>query len=383
MVFVEPFFEFKFVLGHHKTMKYDDAPKKILIVNLGGIGDVLLSTPALRALRKRYPQAYLAFCGVPRVCDFIRHFKIFDVVMPFLAYEEKARIFGIAHARETVRFLRRLRQERYDLAINMRTIVSWLSAVKMALLFFCIRAKCSLGRDTDGRGFFFEKRVLEPTFGNQHEMDYDLQAVALLGADISDESVVLEVPSLSRLKVDSLLEQEGIGKNESFIGIHIGGIATRRWPLAYYAAFIKGLRKETRWPIVVVAGPGEEYLGHRLQELAGDPFVRIRGGLDVFGLAAFIQRCALWVSGDTGPMHIAAVLRVPQVAIFGGGPLARYDPRRISDKAVVFSCYDSCGPCWKLSCYSLKCLKGIRPSDVVQAALAMIKSTAVRGAEKT
>ena len=354
-------------------MNFKYPVKKILVVNLGGIGDVLLSQPALRALKNLYPQTHMTFLGVPRVCDLIRDFKIFDEVVGFLAYEERARTFGISRFIDIMRLLRRLRQERYDLAINMRTIASWPSAIKMALLFFCIGARHTLGRDTNGRGFFFEEKVFEPIFGDRHEIDYGLQAVALLGADISDESIVLNVSPLSRLEVDSLLEKEGIGKNEDIIGIHIGGIATRRWPLEYFAQLIKNIRRETGWPVVVAAGPGEEYLGNRLKELTGGGFVSMAGRLDVSCLAAFIQRCALSVSGDTGPMHIAAVLHRPQVAIFGGGPLAHYDPRRISKKAVVFSSYSKCGPCWKLSCSSLACLKDTRPSDVTQAALGLIR----------
>jgi len=66
-------------------MNFKHPVHKILVVNLGGIGDVLLSQPALRALKNFYPQAYLVFLGVPRVCDLIRDFKIFDDIIPFSA----------------------------------------------------------------------------------------------------------------------------------------------------------------------------------------------------------------------------------------------------------------------------------------------------------
>jgi heptosyltransferase-2/heptosyltransferase-3 len=368
MVFVEPFFEFKSVLGHYETMRYEDAPKKILIVNLGGLGDVLLSTPALRALRKHYPQARIVFCGVPRTCELVRGFPYIDEAVLFDPYEEKTRSFRWGRVGRLLFFLNKLRSQKFDLAINMRTIVSWPSALKTALLFSSIGAHTTVGRDTDGKGFFFNAKVPEHWPGDRHEMDYDLATVALLGVDVSDRSLRWDIPVSSREAVAQLLAQEGVGPHDRLIGFHVGGIATRRWPLSYFAETIREIQKvRPQARVVISAGPSEVFLFEQLKRETQGPLVNMAARLDWNELAALIERCDVFVTGDSGPMHVAAILGKPLVAIFGGGSLERYDPRRISDRVVVLSSGVDCVPCLRLKCRSLKCLRNIMPRDVGEA----------------
>ena len=191
---------------------------KILIVNLGGIGDVLLSMPALRALRKLYPNAHIAFLGVPRTCELAMFFCLFDETMSFAAYDERYRRFSFKRMMETLKLLFFLRRQQFDMIINMRTLVSWMSAFKMALIFSFIGAKYRVGRDTAGRGFFLNIKIRETAFGEKHEMEYDLDTVAALGADVSDREIHLDI---ERFDTESASAQKELLQNNKYFYVFV------------------------------------------------------------------------------------------------------------------------------------------------------------------
>ena len=117
--------------------------KAILVINLGGIGDILLATPALRALRGLYPKAFIALLTIPRSV----------AIAEDLPYIDK--IFNIQLSlKEDLRLFVSLRKMGFDMLINMRTLASWPGALKMATLFSLVGARYRVGRDTERRGFF-------------------------------------------------------------------------------------------------------------------------------------------------------------------------------------------------------------------------------------
>ncbi len=347
--------------------------RKILIVNLGGIGDCLLSLPALRSLKKLYPKGRMSFLGVPRACGFVSEFDLFDEVISFEIYDEKIRKF---HPGRLIKFLKIfffLRKKRFDMAINMRTIVSLMSALKMALLFYFIGARLKVGRDTAGRGFFLNIKVKETALGEKHEMEYDLDTIAALGAKIADKTIPLIINSADRENINKRLLEAGVREGDVLIGIHVGGMPSRRWPVAYFAEMIDMLEQKLHCSFVITGGFGEEELFNRLKEKCKARLVDMVDKTSLEEWFVLISRCSLFVSNDTGAMHVAAVLRTPLVAIFGGGYLKRYDPRAISDKAVVLYRDVSCAPCDRVNCRSMRCLKEIMPKDAAEAVLALFK----------
>jgi len=351
--------------------------RKILVINLGGIGDLFLSSAALRVLRSYFRQARIVFCGVPRTAAFARRLGVFDEVVPFTGYEEGARRFALSRLRSFVGFLVALRRERFDLAVNMRTLHSRLAAWKMAFLFFAIGPRTRAGRDTDGRGFFLNVKVLETTRGEKHETEYDLDTVRALGAAVSDVSLKVDVPESSRQAVAAFLERNGISATERLIGANPGGALSHRWPLVHFGTALKQLADRRPCAVVVTGGKGEKGLGEALVgALRGYRVVNAVGRFSWEELCAFLERCDLFITNDTGPMHVAAALKTPMVALFGPGYLTRFDPRHLSEKAIVLHEQAACAPCDKLSCRDLRCLKRITPQAVVSAGLELLERDA-------
>ena len=334
---------------------------KILVVDLGGIGDLLLAQPALRALRQKYPQAMIDTLVVGRCAGLIRLYGLCD----------HEYIFG----RNILSFLfvlGSLRHSRYDLVINMRTMISWPAAIKMFALFSFIGGRISAGRDTNRKGFFFKIKVAEIEPGGKYEMEYDIDTVAAIGAREIDRTIRLPVGQESRDKVEEILRINDIKSGNALIGIHPGGMPSRRWPLDRYRSLMDGINAAYPGAFLIIGGAEEKALAKELLRGKEYPVVDLTGKLSIQETAALIQRCRLFISNDTGTMHIAAVAGIPQIAIFGPGQLTRFDPRVISPKAVVLYAKSECAPCNHFTCGSLRCLKAVTAQMALDAALKLL-----------
>lgn len=341
--------------------------KKILIINLGGIGDVLLSTPTLRALRKFYPQTEVSILIAPRVYEIVKNLSYINEVLVFhVGYGGTipfTKIFG------NLKTLFVLRNKQFDLAINMRTLVSKKSALKIKFLLGIINPKMKAGRDTEGWGYFFDVKVPEPEIGEKYEMDYDIETLELLGVNVGDRSIDFEIDEASKERVNQLLLKEGVTEDDILIGIHPGGMASRRWPIENFSRVIKEINKKTKCKFVITGGKEESFLVNELMKMTDLKMINVVGKINIKELGALIKRCNLYISNDTGPIHIAAILKIPLIAIFGSSEITRYDPRNISEKATVFYKKVDCSPCYNVNCKSMKCMKAILPEEVIEASL--------------
>ncbi|HLD40727.1 MAG TPA: glycosyltransferase family 9 protein [Candidatus Omnitrophota bacterium] len=336
--------------------------KKILIVNLGGMGDFLLSCPAVKALREYYQGAEIVLLTLARTKPVAGAFAYFDQIIAF--------DFSFLGAFKQALTLRR---RNFDLVLNMRTLVSCPGALKMAFLFYLIGAKLRAGRDTSGRGFFLDIKAPEDAVGSLPEYEYDLNTVRALGIPAEFSLPRLPVRDEDMAYMDNFLKTRNIDPADMLIGINpFAPWLSKCWPIGNFAALIKALRKEFSCKIVITGSSDEVEKALRLQDLAGAELA-IASGETTFGqLAALIKRCSLYITNDTGPMHIAAILQAPLVALFGGGYLKRFDPRNISKKAIVFHKDAHCAPCDKVNCDSMKCLKEITPDEVMAAARSLL-----------
>ena len=344
--------------------------RKILVVNLGGIGDLLLSTPALRSIKNDLKPLSLSLLTVPRVYDLARTLGYIDRVY---LLEKRASPAGIWR---NISMLSRLRKERFDLAINMRTMATKRGAFIMKWLLWAIRPALKAGRDTNGRGGFFDIKIDEAMPGDKYEMDYDIDIAKALGARVTDRSLDIKADTESLKRVKGRMEDSGIKPGGLLIGMHMGGMPSRRWPAENYFEFMKKVSGKSDCKFLIT-GEGRDYnIMADLNKKTGLKIFDMTGGLDIKELTALISLCDLYVSNDTGPMHIAAALQTPLVAIFGPGNLARFDPRNISDKAAVLYKKADCAPCEKKRCRTRDCLQAISPREAVEAALSLLNLAA-------
>ena len=351
--------------------------KHVLIINLGGIGDLLLSTPALKALRDLYPEAEISILVPSRISEIVKNLSYIDNVLLFNI--EYGRIVHFSKIIRNLKVLLSLRNKHVDIAINMRTLVSDRSARKVKILLAIIRPGMKVGRDTEGRGNFFDMIIPETDIGTKSEIEYGIETVKALGANSIDRTIDFEIDQESIENVDKILEREYISKDVILVGVHPGGMPSRRWPIENFVKLAEDLPKRIPCKLVATGQKSEISLVKELVRASRGEVINLAGKLSIIELGALIKRCNLFVSNDTGPMHISAIVGTPLVAIFGPGDIAHYDPRNISDKAVVLFEKVDCAPCAKIECQTMKCLKKIHPEEVIEAALGLVSYRNKRG----
>lgn len=338
--------------------------EKILVLDLGGIGDVLLSLPAYKSLRQEFPQARIFFMGVPRVHELVTGLNIFDEIYLF---DKKSRNPFV-----NLKNILILRWQRLNILINMRTLVSKDSAKKMRSLVRFIRARKTVGRNTAGRGDFFDLKIEEEDVGCKHELELNFDLIKTLGCPDVEKSIELDIHHRHFEKIDEIFKRYHLNESDQIIGVNLGGMPSRRWPLEYFAEFMENIDPKINAKFVVVGSDYEKELAVRLYERTVAKFINISGKLKFWELAAFIKRCDIFVTNDTGTMHLAAALKTRLVAIFGPGDLQRYDPRYLFSEVAVLYRKSECAPCNNFSCDDLKCLKMIHPGQVTAATHGLI-----------
>ncbi|MHB9154208.1 MAG: glycosyltransferase family 9 protein [Endomicrobiales bacterium] len=330
---------------------------RILIVNLGGAGDLVLSSAALRLLREKYKTARMDILAAERCRELAQAYGFFDHVYPFPWKLPAA-----------LKLLGTLRRVRYDITANMRTIVGWRGAVKMYALLKFIGGRVWAGRNTDRRGFFFDLKVPETYRAEKREFEYDLDMARLLGAEAGAVRIHVPFSSGDLAYVESLFREKNISPADCVIGINPGGQPSRRWPRENFAELIRLLLRSLPCKIILTGSGGEKELGASLRTAAGvERVLDLSGATTIPKLSLAAGKCRFFISNDTGTMHVCVSAGTPGVFLFGGGNLTRFAPFKNPGNYVLLKKQVPCSPCEKYSCREMTCMKGISVPEVFDA----------------
>lgn len=336
-------------------------PSSLLIINLGGIGDLLLSTGAVAAVRAALPRARMDLLTIDRGGAFMRTYGLFNTV------------YTIADTRTpggALRTLMALRQNRYDLAVNMRTITGWMGGVKLRVLLTLVGARSTAGRNTNGHGSFLDERIPETLLTGQHEYLFDADTIRALGMPVEDPAPLpVPVSADERTAARALLADAGIMPVTPVIGIHPGGEPSHRWPAEYFIGLIRRLRAERPCAFILTGSLGERQLCAHIAAATGA--INLAGSTATIGtLAALLEHCGLCIANDTGTMHVCVSVGTPGVFLFGPGHAARYRPFREPAKHSVIQGKAPCAPCESTICRARSCMHAISVDEVYAAAIA-------------
>jgi len=289
--------------------------KNILVIQLAGLGDMVLATPTLSELRQLYPHTGIFLLTNSRSADIVRGSPDIDG------------IFIADNLAGFLKLIKKIRSCHFDLVINLYRLHSFRGAIKMLLLFSAIGGKYWVGRNTDGRGFFYHLKVKEQLSDTRHEVEHKLDIITALGGKIKDINFKLGYDKENELFIRGLLKKEGIREEDTLIGINCTTVSLgRNWTAAGYHQLTEQLIRDL--PVKVV------FCGSRLNRKIFDDIkiglsvrvIDLVGRLTVKQLVAFIRRCNLFISPDSGPAHIASVLKVPLVSLFGEGEYDKFRP---------------------------------------------------------
>ena len=350
---------------------------RILIVRLSALGDVIHTLPCLDRLRKAFPEAYIAWAVEELSRPLVEGHPQLDEV--FVIPKKRWRSHFLRSLfTEMGPFFRDLRSRRFDVAIDFQGLtksglVTWLSGAPRRIGF-----SGPASREING---WFINEKMDPGEETVHIIDRNLSLLSRLAPD-TGEPIERILPDREEwhATIDQWRESRGFGPDVAFIGVNPGaGWVTKRWPLDRFAQAGATLSQMLNHPILVTWGPGEKSMAadlvHQITEQGG---VAVCAPPTTVGQSiALTRHCVLFIGGDTGPVHLAAALDIPVVAIFGASDGKRNHPG--GRRQVILQQAPSCGPCWKKQKHKdcgLECLTRISVQDVTAAALALYEGDA-------
>lgn len=331
--------------------------KRILIIRLDRIGDVMLSTPVIRAVREAYPASHISFMVRPYSRDIIAGNPFLDEV---IEYDKNMGMLG------TVKFIGFLRRKRFDLALILHP------TSRTHLLTYLARIPKRIGFDKK-MAFMLTRRIPHTKqFGLKHEIDYTLDLVRHIGVESYSRTLHMPISGKSEEKVERLFTRHGVARSDPIVVINPGASCrSKRWDVERFARAADELAKRHKVKIVVVAGSEDKDIAGRLAVSMKGPCVNLAGSTTVADIASILRRASLFISNDSGPVHIACAVGTPVIAIFGrsdrGLSPVRWGPSNPGDVALHKDV--GCIACLAHNCkLGFKCLEAVTVEDVVSAA---------------
>jgi len=340
--------------------------KRILIVRTDKIGDVLLSTPVIKALRYAYPNAYIAMMVSPYGKNIVEDNPYLDEV---IIYDKDGKHKSW---RRSLKFAQNLKKKRFDLAIVLHPT----NRVHLVTFFAGIRRRIGYDRKL---GFLLTDSIKHTKqLGQKHELEYALDLVRYLGIKPQDKTPFMLIKPESEAWTEELFKQEGIKKTDRLLAIHpAASCPSKIWPNERFADVAGRLMERYGFKVLVITGPGDLQLAENVIKHMHRPVVNLAGKTSVSQLASVLKRCNLFISCDSGPVHIASAVGTPVISIFGrnqkGLSPVRWGPTGKKDK--ILHKETSCIECLAHNCTKeFACLKAITADDVINAADSILKS---------
>ncbi len=341
-------------------------PSRILIRGANWVGDAIMTTPVIRAIRKNFPDADISILLKPWVEPVFSSNPFVDRI---LVYDDKGR-----HGKGlgTIRLAKDLRAYDFDLAVSMQ------NAFEAALIAFLAGIPERLGYDTDGRGVLLNRSIkLDPALKKVHLIDY--YRGILRGGGLYDDGRTLDlfIDPAEREWAGKILRDNGVD-TQPVIGINPGatGGTAKRWFPDRFAALCQRLAEHFGVRILIFGGPADNALGDEISKLSGNVCVNLAGKTTLAQAFALIERCSLFITNDSGLMHAAAALGINQVAVIGSTNHITTPPSNLNSRIVRVPVH--CSPCMKPECpYDHhQCMKNITVDMVFETALSMVAGRA-------
>jgi len=330
---------------------------KIVVRIPNWIGDAILARPALDSLAARFPEADIAVAAAGWVRDLFGE----EAGGPRLL-----NLNGTGSPRD-MKASQALRAEGFDLGILFT------NSFGSALQFRKAGIPERWGYGRDGRGFLLTRSVRppDPQAEPRHQVHYYLDLLAGLGLPTIRPSLRLSLSPAEKEEAGRRLRELGAEDGRPLVVLNPGASygPAKRWPADRFAALAGLLRRSRRARIVLTGAAEEAPLTAEIAALLDEPPIDLAGRTSLRGLLGIISRAALFVSNDSGPMHIANALRVPVVAIFGPTEPRATGPFHFPSTVLYRN--PPCGPCLHRTCpFDHRCLRAIAAEDVLDACLA-------------
>jgi lipopolysaccharide heptosyltransferase II len=334
------------------------AAKRILIFNVNWLGDVLFSTASIRNVRRNYPDSFIA-CVIPSRCyPILKGNPYLDEIIIFDEKDRHQRIL------DKLGFISLLRSRKFDTVFLLHRSFS------RALICRLAGIGQRIGYYTKKRAFLLTTNIPMPSPDSLHRIDFYLNVIEKSGLRVEDRYLDFSFSPEEEKYVDDFLARNGVLKGDFLAALNPGGNwMPKRWPKEYWAGLADELSGDLKAKVLITGSISDLPLANQIKDRMKEKPLLACGVFNIKHLAALARRADLFVTADTGPLHIANAVGARKIiAIFG--PTAKEITGPYPDtNAVVLQKDVGCRiPCYKVNCRDNRCMKAVSVADVMAQA---------------
>ena len=335
---------------------------KVLILKPSSLGDVVQALPLLRLLKQHRPDAEVHWWLADSLVPLLAEDPDLAEIIPF----ERCRWLSPAYWPAGLAQINRLRDAHYDWVIDLQGLA------RSAAFAWLARGEFTIGLELEREGAHLAYDVAVPRPKDRpHAVEWYLAVARTLGIPVHDRFEWLPPRAAMAHAVETKWPRDGF----RWLGINPGARwDNKRWPVEHFAELVRQLAaREPAFRFALLGGPGDWALANAIQNAAPDRCVNFADRTTLPELIELLRRCELLVTNDTGPMHLAAALRLPVISLFG--PTRPEQTGPYGQTHLALSHPLPCAPCMKSRCHwaePLACLWHITPVCVAETVLARL-----------
>jgi heptosyltransferase II len=337
--------------------------KRILIFNVNWLGDVLFSSATIRNIRRNYPDSYIA-CVIPSRCySILKDNPYLDEVIIF---DEKDRHKGML---EKLNFVNLLKKKEFDTVFLLHRSFS------RALICRLAGIKQRIGHYTKKRAFLLTKKIIPPGKDSLHRIDYYLDVIEKTGLRVEDRYLDFFVSPSDEEQVDGFFKNNLLKTHDFVVAINPGGNwMPKRWPPDYWAQLADKLISETGAKVIITGSISDLLLAGQIKDAMRQVPLIACGVFNIKQLGALAKRVDLFITGDTGPLHIANAVGAKKIiAIFGPTAQSITGPYPPTNVVILQKATGCRVPCYRVNCPDNRCMQAVTPADVLAEVKQMFK----------
>ncbi len=340
---------------YQKTLK----TKRILVIKFSSPGDVVLSVPSVRAIRNKFPNAEITVAVGQKSSPVIQRCPYVDEVVVLDSKKGSGikRIFELAG---------QLRKNNFDYVVDLQ------NNQKSHILAFLVFAPQRFGYDNGKLSFLLNKSIKD-NHAPMPPVEHQFRVLKMLGIENQPQDLELWPSEFDREKIDSLLQDQWVSGEQVLVGINLGSSQkwlSKRWPLENSVKLADMLTKRMHARIVITGAKEDIPLAERFVSSSRIKPVNMVGKTSLLELAALIEKCSVYITSDSAPLHIASAMKVPYVALFGPTDPQRHCP---PGAGFVLKKDLKCSPCYNSQCKTFDCMKKITVEEVEESVRKLLK----------
>lgn len=327
---------------------------RILVFNVNWLGDVLFSTAALRNIRYNYPKGYIA-CIIPKRCYPV--LKDNPHLNEIITFDEKDKgVFSL------IGFIRLIKRKHFDTAILLH------GSFTRALICKIAGIPELVGYNTKKRGFLLTRKITPPHRDKLHRIDYYLNIIKQAGLKVRDRYLEFFVGREEEKFVEDFLNKHPISQADFLIGINPGGNwLPKRWPKENWIKLVDLLMVKQGVRVIITGGREDLLLGEEITAVLKIKPLVTCGIFNLEQSAALFKRLNLFISADSGPMHIANAVGTKKIiALFGPTDASVTGPYPCDNVMVIKKDVGCRIPCYVVDCQDNRCMKEITVEEVME-----------------